>query len=226
MIFFFGFSSLWAYFHRVFLGFHTFSRILTFSLSFLSPRVDFFGFSLFFFHFPHFPLPFLPLSTWRMISHTTTCLLEVPALPFAVEVEEPIADEVDSAVEDIAADFKAGEVFPPRLELELLPLRLRPFDSATYHPRIHAMAPGRILQFKDFVGGMLEDVLLRERTSHLSYDAVEVQTCSHALYLFCHSITAFYYFISFCYTDACYTTDVFFLCQYRVMPALGVDMGR
>ncbi|KAL7196139.1 hypothetical protein ACSBR1_036206 [Camellia fascicularis] len=70
---------------------------------------------------------------------------EVPSiLPPLAEVEEPAVAGADEEAEDIAADFK-----------------------------MHAMALGGMLWFDDFVSGVLEDVLLREPDSHISYSATE-----------------------------------------------------
>ncbi|KAL7224443.1 hypothetical protein ACSBR1_025821 [Camellia fascicularis] len=74
---------------------------------------------------------------------------------------------------DITADIESKEIYPPGLKLELLPLRVRPFDLVAYHPRTHAMAPGGMLRFEDFARGMPKDFLLRERSSHISHDATE-----------------------------------------------------
>ncbi|KAL7258440.1 hypothetical protein ACSBR1_004547 [Camellia fascicularis] len=95
---------------------------------------------------------------------------EVPMLPPAPGVEEPMIDEANGAVEDIAADITANEIYPPEPEPKFLPLRVRPFDPATYHPHTHAMALGNMLRFKDFTQGTPKDFLLRERASHLSHD--------------------------------------------------------
>lgn len=48
--------------------------------------------------------------------------LEVPMLPSAAEVEEPVIDEIDGTIEDIAADIATEEIYPLGPELELLPL--------------------------------------------------------------------------------------------------------
>ncbi|KAL7193451.1 hypothetical protein ACSBR2_025127 [Camellia fascicularis] len=101
---------------------------------------------------------------------------EVPILLPAVEVEKSIADEAGKAAEDLAADFEAeaeaeAKVFALGPEPELLPLRVRPFDPAIYHPCMHTMAPGGMMRFNNFVDGVPEDILLREPNFHLSYNA-------------------------------------------------------
>ncbi|KAL7207835.1 hypothetical protein ACSBR1_029730 [Camellia fascicularis] len=98
---------------------------------------------------------------------------EVPVVPPVAKAKEPVVDEVDGAAEDIIVNFEVEEVFSPGPEPELLPLRLRPFHLATYYPRTHAMVPRDMLRFEDFAVGVPEDVLLRERTFHLSHGATE-----------------------------------------------------
>ncbi|KAL7242723.1 hypothetical protein ACSBR1_015165 [Camellia fascicularis] len=90
-----------------------------------------------------------------------------PPLSPLIEVEEPAVAEADEAAKGIAADFEAE--FAPGLELEPLPLRIRPFDPATYHSHTHMLVLGGMMRFDDFAGGMPEDVLLRKPYSHLSY---------------------------------------------------------
>ncbi|KAL7235021.1 hypothetical protein ACSBR1_018490 [Camellia fascicularis] len=97
-----------------------------------------------------------------------------PPLSPHVKVEEPVVAKAGKAVEGIGADFAAE--FAPRLEPEPQPLRVRPFDPMTYHPHTYILAVGGLTRFDDFASGMLEDVLLREPHSHLSYSAFEVQT--------------------------------------------------
>ncbi|KAL7163584.1 hypothetical protein ACSBR2_039655 [Camellia fascicularis] len=58
-------------------------------------------------------------------------------------------------------------------EFEPLPLSIRPFDPATYHPEVHVLPPDSICQFRGFARGAPEDLLLREPESYLSYDASE-----------------------------------------------------
>lgn len=60
------------------------------------------------------------------------------------------------------------------LEVELLPLSIRPFDPATYRPAIHVLPPDGIRQFKSHEQGAPLELLLREPESHLSYGAAEV----------------------------------------------------
>ncbi|KAL7175893.1 hypothetical protein ACSBR2_029466 [Camellia fascicularis] len=98
--------------------------------------------------------------------------LEVPPiLSPPAEVEELAVIGADEAAEDLAADFEAE--FALGLEPELLLLRMRPFDPTTYHPPTHMMALRGMMCFDDFVDGMVEDTLLREPDSHLSYDTTE-----------------------------------------------------
>ncbi|KAL7193925.1 hypothetical protein ACSBR2_025547 [Camellia fascicularis] len=99
--------------------------------------------------------------------------LEVPVLPSAAKIKEPMIDEVGGTADDIAADIVAEEIYPSGPEPKLSPLRVRPFDPATYHPRTYVMAPRGMLRFEDFAGGVLEDFLLREHSFHLSYDATK-----------------------------------------------------
>ncbi|KAI8022957.1 Peroxidase 43 [Camellia lanceoleosa] len=65
----------------------------------------------------------------------------------------------DSMVEDIEA------------EPEPLSLRTRRFDLMTYRPCTHTMALGEMLRFTEFSQRVAEDVLLQERTRHLSHES-------------------------------------------------------
>ncbi|KAL7263987.1 hypothetical protein ACSBR1_002024 [Camellia fascicularis] len=87
------------------------------------------------------------------------------------EVEESTVAEAGRAAEDITANFEVE--FAPGFEPEPLPLWMRPFDLVNYHPRTHMMAPGGMTRFDDFIGGIPEDVLLREPDSHLSHSVTE-----------------------------------------------------
>ena len=81
---------------------------------------------------------------------------------------------------ELAGDFAAE----PEVEPEPLPLSVRPFDPARYHPKTHIIpVAGGIHTFTDFDEGAPADLLLREMMSHLSAIAVEVRSL-----LFC-SIT-------------------------------------
>jgi len=95
-----------------------------------------------------------------------------PEIPPVPEVEEPVVAETGEAAEGIEADLEA-EV-EPELELEPLPLRVRPFDPTRYHACTHVLPLGGIRRFSDFACGVLEDLLLREPTSHLSSSAIGV----------------------------------------------------
>lgn len=64
-------------------------------------------------------------------------------------------------------------------ELKPLPLSVRSFDLATYHPEIHVLPFDSIRQFRGFARGAPEDLLLHEPESHLSYGASEGD--SHAI---------------------------------------------
>lgn len=108
------------------------------------------------------------------IPHADALLEVPPALLPPVEVEEPAVAEADEVAEGIAADFEAK--FAPGLEPEPLPLRIRLFDLVTYHLRTHMLALGGMMYFDDFIGGMPDDVLLKETHSHISYGASMVQT--------------------------------------------------
>ncbi|GMP54356.1 hypothetical protein CsSME_00019555 [Camellia sinensis var. sinensis] len=59
-------------------------------------------------------------------------------------------------------------------KVELLPLSVRSFDSATYRPMIHVLPPDGLRQFRSFARGVPPELLLREPESHLSYGASEV----------------------------------------------------
>ena len=59
-------------------------------------------------------------------------------------------------------------------EVELLPLRVRPFDPATYRPAIHVLPPDGLRQFRDIARGVPLELLLREPETHFSYGASEV----------------------------------------------------
>ncbi|KAL7161161.1 hypothetical protein ACSBR2_041760 [Camellia fascicularis] len=101
-------------------------------------------------------------------------LPEVFLPPPTVEVEEPIAAEAGEAVEDIAADFEAkAEVFAPGPEPKLQLLGVRPFYPATYHPRMHMMAPGGMMPFDDFIDGVPEHILLRKPDSYLFHGVTQ-----------------------------------------------------
>ncbi|KAI8005047.1 Protein MAIN-LIKE 2, partial [Camellia lanceoleosa] len=75
------------------------------------------------------------------------------------------------------ADDIPQEGAPPGMEMdpefEPLPLGVWPFDPVTYPPEVHVLPPDSIRQFRSFVRGALEDLLLREPKSHLSYDIAE-----------------------------------------------------
>ncbi|XP_028107510.1 disease susceptibility protein LOV1-like [Camellia sinensis] len=58
-------------------------------------------------------------------------------------------------------------------EVELLPLRVRPFDPATYRPAIHVLPPDSIRHFRSYVRCAPLELLLREPESHLSFGASE-----------------------------------------------------
>jgi len=45
-------------------------------------------------------------------------------------------------------------------EPEPLPLGIRPFDSAAYHPQTHVLPPGGIRHFRAFARRAPEDLLL------------------------------------------------------------------
>ncbi|KAL7224108.1 hypothetical protein ACSBR1_025546 [Camellia fascicularis] len=83
--------------------------------------------------------------------------LVVPSMP---EVKEPIAD--------LEAEFE------PEVEPEPLPLKVRPFDPARYHPQTHILpTSGGIKYFIEFARSAPEDLLLRKPDSHLSAITVE-----------------------------------------------------
>ena len=71
---------------------------------------------------------------------------------------------------------------PPGMEMdqkfEPLPLSIRPFDPATYPPKVHAQPPNNIRHFRGFTRGAPEDLLLREPESHLSHGTSEVYISS------------------------------------------------
>ncbi|GMP95452.1 hypothetical protein CsSME_00044498 [Camellia sinensis var. sinensis] len=77
---------------------------------------------------------------------------------------------------DMADDIPQGGT-PPDHEMdpgvELLPLSVRPFDPAAYRPAIHVLPPDGLRQFRSFYRAMPPELLLREPTSHLSFDASE-----------------------------------------------------
>ncbi|KAL7170833.1 hypothetical protein ACSBR2_035656 [Camellia fascicularis] len=75
---------------------------------------------------------------------------EVPIPLPATGVKDPMLDKANGTTGDIATDIAAEEIYPPEPELELLPLRVRPFGPTTYHPRTHAMAFSGMLRFEDF----------------------------------------------------------------------------
>ncbi|GMP25104.1 hypothetical protein CsSME_00002132 [Camellia sinensis var. sinensis] len=58
-------------------------------------------------------------------------------------------------------------------EPEILPLGVRPFDSATCHPRTDVLPPGGIRHFREFARHAPEDLLLWELDSHLSHNTTE-----------------------------------------------------
>ncbi|KAL7259400.1 hypothetical protein ACSBR1_005324 [Camellia fascicularis] len=95
-----------------------------------------------------------------------------PEVSPVVEIKEPTVAEVGEAVVGIEDDLEAE--FAPEFEPEPLPLRVRPFDPATYHPCTNILPPGSIRHFNDFTRGVPEDLLLRKPTSHLSSSATEV----------------------------------------------------
>ncbi|GMP25250.1 hypothetical protein CsSME_00002207 [Camellia sinensis var. sinensis] len=98
--------------------------------------------------------------------------LEIPLVFSPVtEAEEPVIAEIDEAAGGIEANLEAE--FELEVEPEPLPLRVHPFDPTTYHPRTHILPAGGIRRFSDFVLGVLEDLLLRETTSHVSSIAGE-----------------------------------------------------
>ncbi|GMP53431.1 hypothetical protein CsSME_00018883 [Camellia sinensis var. sinensis] len=80
-----------------------------------------------------------------------------------------MADDIphDGAPPEMEFDFKA--------EPEPLPLGVRPFDPARYHPRIHILLVRSIRHFTDFSTDAPADLLLREPDFHLSVVAVEGQ---------------------------------------------------
>ncbi|GMP71095.1 hypothetical protein CsSME_00029643 [Camellia sinensis var. sinensis] len=94
-----------------------------------------------------------------------------PVFPPITEVEEPAVAEAGGAAEDIKADLEAE--FAQEFEPEPLPLRVRPFDPATYHPCTHILLPRGIRRFNDFARGVPEDLLLRKPDSHISSSATE-----------------------------------------------------
>ncbi|XP_028070762.1 uncharacterized protein LOC114273186 [Camellia sinensis] len=59
-------------------------------------------------------------------------------------------------------------------EVELLPLRIRPFDPTTYRPAIHVLPPDGIRHFRSYTRGAPLELLLREPESHLSFGAAEL----------------------------------------------------
>ena len=63
-------------------------------------------------------------------------------------------------------------------EVELLSLRVRPFDPTTYRLPIHVLLPDGIRHFRSYARGAPQELLLRELESHLSYDAAEVHSFS------------------------------------------------
>ncbi|KAI8022964.1 hypothetical protein LOK49_LG03G02392 [Camellia lanceoleosa] len=81
---------------------------------------------------------------------------EVDILASATGVE---SHDKDSIVEDI------------EVEPEPLSLRTRRFDLVTYRPCTHTMGPGGMLRFTEFSRWIAEDVLLWERTRHLSHES-------------------------------------------------------
>ncbi|KAL7174623.1 hypothetical protein ACSBR2_033795 [Camellia fascicularis] len=94
-----------------------------------------------------------------------------PVFPPITEVEELAVAEAGRATEDIEADLEAE--FAPEFEPEPLPLRVRPFNSTTYHPPTHILPPGGIRHFNDFVRSILEGLLLREPNSYISSSTTE-----------------------------------------------------
>ena len=79
---------------------------------------------------------------------------------------------------ELAAEFAAE----PEVEPQPLPLDVRPFDPAVYHPEPHIIpVAGGIHTFTDFDEDVPDDLLLRELMSHLSAIAVEVPSL-----LFCN----------------------------------------
>lgn len=85
----------------------------------------------------------------------------------------PPVPEVAKLTADLEADLKVE--FEPEAELELLPLRVRPFDPERYHLQTYTLpANGGIRRFTEFARGAPEDLLLREPNSHLLAIAVEV----------------------------------------------------
>ncbi|GMP81200.1 hypothetical protein CsSME_00035990 [Camellia sinensis var. sinensis] len=76
----------------------------------------------------------------------------------------------------LEAEFEAE--FDSKVEPEPLPLGVRPFDLARYHPRTHILLAGGIRHFIDFSTNTPADLLLREPDSHLL--AVVVEGDSHA----------------------------------------------
>ncbi|KAL7212499.1 hypothetical protein ACSBR2_015233 [Camellia fascicularis] len=95
-----------------------------------------------------------------------------PSLAPPTEVKEPIIAEVGGVAKDIEAELEAE--FAPELEPKLLPLGVRTFDPARYHPWTHILPPGGIRRFTEFIHGMPEDLLLKEPASHLSSLTIEV----------------------------------------------------
>ncbi|KAF5933242.1 hypothetical protein HYC85_029413 [Camellia sinensis] len=76
----------------------------------------------------------------------------------------------------MADDIPRGGT-PPDHEMdpgvELLPLSECPFNPATYRPAIHVLPPDGLRQFRSFERHVAPELLLREPTSHLSFDASE-----------------------------------------------------
>ncbi|KAL7208456.1 hypothetical protein ACSBR1_030241 [Camellia fascicularis] len=114
------------------------------------------------------------------IPHDGAPLELLLVFPPIAEIEEPVVAEVDGATEEIEADLKAE--FAPEFEPKPLPLRVQPFDLATYHPHTHILPPRGIRCFSDFARGVLEDLLLRESDSHLSSSTTEGESRAYRGY--------------------------------------------
>ncbi|THG16071.1 hypothetical protein TEA_005606 [Camellia sinensis var. sinensis] len=105
------------------------------------------------------------VERWRKSARTPTCY-------GGSGVDD---NEAGRVAKDIVADIAIEEIYLPKPEPALPPLRVRPFDLSTYHSCIHAMAPGSMLWFEDFARGAPKAFLLSEHASHLFHNASELR---------------------------------------------------
>ncbi|THF97261.1 hypothetical protein TEA_008089 [Camellia sinensis var. sinensis] len=111
-------------------------------------------------------------ASTKLKAQLASYALEVLNLKKQLAARSQQLSRLRGVAEDIEADLEAE--FAPEFEPEPLPLRVRPFDPATYHPRMHILLPGGIRHFNEFARGIPEDLLLRKPYSHISSSATEL----------------------------------------------------